>query len=95
MTPGVHRGKLSFIRIIRNRERSSMKVVFVIPPFDYAWSIGSPYRRARNGILPPLGVGFLAAALVDAMAERFNIGQAAEAVAALNIPLCDFKTACF
>jgi radical SAM superfamily enzyme YgiQ (UPF0313 family) len=70
-----------------------MKVVFVIPPFDYAWSIGSPYRRARNGILPPLGVGFLAAALeargheaalVDAMAERFNIDQTAEAVAALN-----------
>lgn len=70
-----------------------MKVVFVIPPFDYAWSIGSPYRRARNGILPPLGVGFLAAALearghetalVDAMAERFNIDQTADAVAALN-----------
>ena len=70
-----------------------MKVVFVIPPFDYAWSIGSPYRRARNGILPPLGVGFLAAALeargheaalVDAMAERFNVDQTAEAVAALH-----------
>ena len=63
-----------------------MHVVFVIPPFDYARSVGNVRRTARNGILPPLGVGFLAsalgarghsAALVDAMAEQLDVEETA------------------
>ncbi|NLF58428.1 MAG: B12-binding domain-containing radical SAM protein [Candidatus Hydrogenedens sp.] len=70
-----------------------MRVVFVIPPFDFAWSVGNVFKKARNGVLPPLGVGFLAAALeanghetllVDAMAEQFNVAETAAAVAALR-----------
>ncbi len=68
-----------------------MHVVFVIPPFNYARSVGNARRRARNGILPPLGVGFLASALaarghtsalVDAMAEQFDAAETVEAVLA-------------
>ncbi len=66
-----------------------MRIVFVIPPFDYARSVGNACRRVKNGILPPLGVGFLAAAveadghearLVDAMAEQFDLDQTVRAV---------------
>lgn len=68
-----------------------MHVVFVIPPFDYARSVGNVRRRSRSGVLPPLGVGFLASALgarghtsalVDAMAEQFNVEETVDAVLA-------------
>ncbi|HOQ89317.1 MAG TPA: radical SAM protein [Candidatus Hydrogenedentes bacterium] len=70
-----------------------MRIVFVIPPFDYGRSVGHVRRGARRGVLPPLGVGFLAAELrkhghacrlVDAMARNLNAAETAEAVAALR-----------
>ena len=68
-----------------------MKVVLVIPPFDFAKSVRNVRRRTKSGILPPLGVGYLAAcleerghsaALVDAMAEHLDIPGTVQAVAA-------------
>jgi len=70
-----------------------MRIVFVIPPFDYGRSVGHVRRGARRGVLPPLGVGFLAAELrkrghesrlVDAMARDLDAVETAEAVAALR-----------
>lgn len=70
-----------------------MRIVFVIPPFDYGQSVGHVRRGARRGVLPPLGVGFLAAELrrgghecrlVDAMARDLDVTETAEAVAALR-----------
>ncbi len=68
-----------------------MKVVFVLPPYDYSRSVGNTRRKAQIGLLPPLGVGYLAAylesrghsaALVDAVAEQLDVTAAAAAVAA-------------
>jgi radical SAM superfamily enzyme YgiQ (UPF0313 family) len=68
-----------------------MKVVFILPPYDYSKSIGNRPRARQIGLLPPLGVGYLAAALearghtavlVDAVAEQFDVEAAADAVAA-------------
>ncbi len=68
----------------------SMKVVFVFPPYNVSASWGSG-RRMREGVLPPLGVGYLAASieaeghramLVDAAAEALSIAETAEAVLA-------------
>ncbi len=67
-----------------------MKVVFVLPPYDYSRSVGNTRKKAQIGLLPPLGVGYLAAALeekghsaalVDAIAEQLSIEEAVEAVA--------------
>jgi radical SAM superfamily enzyme YgiQ (UPF0313 family) len=70
-----------------------MNVVFVLPPYDYSRSVGSRRRKVQIGLLPPLGVGYLAAslearghqaALVDAVAEQLDVAAAAAAVAALH-----------
>lgn len=67
-----------------------MRVVFALPPYDYSRSIGNTRKRAQIGLLPPLGVGYLAAAveqhgheafLVDAIAEQLNVPQTVEAIA--------------
>ena len=67
-----------------------MKVVFILPPYDYSRSVGSTRKKVQIGLLPPLGVGYLAAsleahghaaALVDAVAEQLDVDGAAEAVA--------------
>jgi radical SAM superfamily enzyme YgiQ (UPF0313 family) len=42
----------------------TMKVVLIIPPFDLSAAWGST-RHMKEGILPPMGVGYLAAALED------------------------------
>ena len=68
-----------------------MKVVFVLPPYDYSKSVGNTRKKAQIGLLPPLGVGYLAssieahghtASLVDAVAEQLDVAEAANAVAA-------------
>lgn len=70
-----------------------MKVVFVLPPYDYSRSVGSTRKKIQIGLLPPLGVGYLAAylemrghdtALVDAVAEQLDVSQAVEAMARLQ-----------
>jgi len=70
-----------------------MKVVFVLPPYDYSRSVGNTRKKVQIGLLPPLGVGYLAAyleargheaVLVDAIAEQLDVPEAAEAVARLN-----------
>lgn len=70
-----------------------MKIVFVLPPYDYSRSMGNTRKKAQIGLLPPLGVGYLAAyvekhghtaALVDAVAEQLDVEQATEAVAQLQ-----------
>lgn len=73
------------------RFSTSVKIVLVIPPFDFARSVRNVRRSGKSGILPPLGVGYLAASLeehghvvsfVDSMAERFDVEQAVAAVEA-------------
>jgi anaerobic magnesium-protoporphyrin IX monomethyl ester cyclase len=68
-----------------------MKIVLVLPPYDYTRSLGSRRKRKQIGLLPPLGAGYLSAwlereghevALVDAVAEQFDVGKAVEAVLA-------------
>jgi len=68
-----------------------MKIVFVLPPYDYSKSVGNTRRNVQIGLLPPLGVGYLAAwleqsghhvVLVDAVAEQLDMEEAAEAVLA-------------
>jgi len=68
-----------------------MKVVFVLPPYDYSKSINNTRKKVQIGLLPPLGVGCLASsleahghevALVDAIAERLSVDQTVQAVAA-------------
>lgn len=70
--------------------RAVMRIVFVLPPYDYSKSVGNTRRRVQIGLLPPLGVGYLAssleaagheAVLVDAVAEQLDVVEAAEAVA--------------
>lgn len=81
------------LKVDSRRNGVAMRVVFVIPPFDYGRSVGHVRRGARRGVLPPLGVGFLAAELrkgghecrlVDAMARNLDAAETAEAVAALS-----------
>ncbi len=66
-----------------------MKVVFVLPPYAYSRSMGNRRKRVQIGLLPPLGVGYLATALeahghtvalVDAVAEQLDVPQAVQAV---------------
>ncbi len=70
-----------------------MKVVFVLPPYDYSSSVGNTRKKVQIGLLPPLGVGYLAAyleargheaALVDAIAEQLDVPETVEAVARLQ-----------
>ncbi|HOZ45396.1 MAG TPA: radical SAM protein [Candidatus Hydrogenedentes bacterium] len=70
-----------------------MKIVFVLPPYDYSRSVGSTRKKTQIGLLPPLGVGYLAAALeaqgheaalVDAVAEQIDTETAATAVLELR-----------
>ena len=68
-----------------------MKIVLVLPPYDYSSSVGNTRKKVQIGLLPPLGVGYLASSLevqghvvslVDAIAEQLNVTETAEAVAA-------------
>lgn len=70
-----------------------MHVVFVLPPYNYSKSIGNRPRARQIGLLPPLGVGCLAAlleqhghqaSLVDAVAEQLDVESAADSVTSLN-----------
>ncbi len=70
-----------------------MNIVFVLPPYDYSKSVGNTRKKAQIGLLPPLGVGYLAAyveqhghtaSLVDAVAEQLDVVEAAEEVARLH-----------
>ena len=69
-----------------------MKVVLVLPPFDVSASWGSA-RKMKEGVLAPLGVGYLAASLeshghtarlIDAPALGLDIKQTADAIFAEN-----------
>lgn len=68
-----------------------MRIVFALPPYDYSKSVGNTRKGTQIGLLPPLGVGYLAAfleahghvvSLVDAIAEQLDVSRAAEAVVA-------------
>ncbi len=70
-----------------------MNVVLVLPPYDYSGSVGNTRKKVQIGLLPPLGVGYLASALearghsvalVDAIAEQLDVPETARAVAALR-----------
>src|SRR3990167_6806530 len=42
-----------------------MKIIFVTPPFDLIKSAYASSSKIRRGYLPPLGIGYLAAALKE------------------------------
>ncbi len=69
-----------------------LKVVFVLPPYDVARSLGSR-RKMSRGYMPSLGVGYLAASLearghtaslIDAQIMALDPAEAAEAMLADN-----------
>lgn len=69
-----------------------MHAVFILPPYDFMKNLGSR-RRMQRGVLPSLGVGYLAgaiearghnASLVDAQVARLCPAETAEEVLSLK-----------
>ncbi len=71
-----------------------IKVVFVMPPYPFAQTIGSKQRKKLIGLLPPLGVGYLSSFLekngpyscnfVDAIAEQLDEETTVKRIVELN-----------
>ncbi|HEO70293.1 MAG TPA: cobalamin B12-binding domain-containing protein, partial [Candidatus Hydrogenedentes bacterium] len=75
----------------KRNPKNAMKIVLVLPPYNYSQSVGNTNRKTQYGLLPPLGAGYLAAyieqqghavVLVDAIAEQLDVSQTTETVAA-------------
>lgn len=71
-----------------------IKIVFVMPPYPFARTIGSKQTKKLIGLLPPLGVGYLSSFLekngpytcnfVDAIAEQIDEDKTIEKISELK-----------